>query len=204
MNDYRVTFTPEGREETETAHITERTEAAARKAFVKRFGKEAELHGIELAAVNTNATKEQEREALEKIRAMVAELGPDSYLKTAFDGVFEDAEQNIEFDAAFSMKGRVESAERQVIELKDKLSASRSDVEILRSQLEHAESKLRANNAGVEELIQKDDERKEALLGMNRLLAEARTSAGEAQRRAEEAETQVIQLKAKLYDYMTA
>lgn len=113
MNDYRVTFIPEGRERTETAHITERTEAAARKAFVKRFGKEAELHDIELAAVNTNATKEQEREALEKIKAMVAELGPDSYLATAFEGVFEDAEQNIEFDAAFSMKARFESAKER-------------------------------------------------------------------------------------------
>lgn len=39
---------------------------------------------------------------------------------------------------------------------------------------------------------------------MEAQLAEARTSAGDAQRRAEEAEAQVIQLKAKLYDYMTA
>ena len=42
------------------------------------------------------ATKQQERAALEKIRKIVAELGPDSYIATAFDGCFEDAEANVD------------------------------------------------------------------------------------------------------------
>jgi hypothetical protein len=84
MNDYGFTFTPEGCEKTETVYITERTEAAARKAFIRRFGKNEGQYDVELAAANTNATKDQERETLVKIKEMVAELGPDSYLKTAF------------------------------------------------------------------------------------------------------------------------
>lgn len=56
------------------------------------------------------ATKEQERKALEKIRKIVEELGEDSYLSIAFDGCFEDAEENIENDFACSWKQRAQSA----------------------------------------------------------------------------------------------
>lgn len=71
---------------------------------------------VELVATDVNATKAQERETLEKIKAMVEELGPQSYLKTAFDGIFEDAEQNIEDDAAYSMKARLETQAQRAIE----------------------------------------------------------------------------------------
>lgn len=49
-------------------------------------------------------TKEQERKALEQIRAIVKDLGDDSYIATAFEGCFEIAAENIENDAACSMK----------------------------------------------------------------------------------------------------
>ena len=63
-------------------------------------------------------TKEQERKALEKIRKIVAELGEDSYIATALDGCLEDAERNIDEDAAYSMKGRWQSAENKARSLK--------------------------------------------------------------------------------------
>lgn len=62
-------------------------------------------------------TKEQERKALEKIKKIVAELGPDSYVGTAFEGCFEDAETNIENDFAFSMAQRVGALEGKVASL---------------------------------------------------------------------------------------
>lgn len=75
MNSYKFTFHyPESSDE--TAYITERTESAARKTLLKRFGKEIEIVDSELHDTDVNATKEQERETLEKIKAMVAELGP--------------------------------------------------------------------------------------------------------------------------------
>ena len=46
---------------------------------------------MELVAENTTATKDQEREALEKIKAIVESLGPDSYVGTAFEGCLEIA-----------------------------------------------------------------------------------------------------------------
>ena len=79
-----------------------------------------------------------------------------------------------------------------------------SCVRQLERELSNAEAKARSTDVGIEELIQKDEERKETLLQMSKLLDEARSATGDAQRRAEEAEAQVVQLKAKLYDYMTA
>ena len=143
MNSYKITFHyPESGNE--TAYITERTEAAARKGLVKRFGKDAEIVDIELHDTDANATKEQERETMEKIKAMVAELGPQSYLKTAFEGVFEIAEMNIEEDAAYSFPGRISLLEEQLREMGSKYNAAHSDAEVLRSQLDHVREQLTA------------------------------------------------------------
>lgn len=58
-------------------------------------------------------TKEQERKALEQIRKIVDDLGEDSYIKTAVAGCFEKAEQNIEYDAAFSLQSELEIARKE-------------------------------------------------------------------------------------------
>ena len=142
MNSYKITYVA-GEGETEQTYITERTEAAARKVF-KKASKDAEIVDVELHDTDANATKEQERETMEKIKAMVAELGPQSYLKTAFEGVFEIAEMNIDEDAAYSFPGRVSLLEEQLKEMGSKYNAARSDVEVLRSQLDHAQEQADA------------------------------------------------------------
>lgn len=76
MNEYRITYdTTEGNAQ---LTIIERSEATARRAF-KANHKGAEISDIELIDGDVSATKDQERETLEKIKAMVAELGPQSY-----------------------------------------------------------------------------------------------------------------------------
>lgn len=50
-------------------------------------------------------TKQQEREALERIKNILADAGADSYIGMAFAGCVEDAESNIENDWALSMAG---------------------------------------------------------------------------------------------------
>ena len=141
MNSYKVTYILNGEEHYD--HITERTEKAAQKR-VKGIYKDAEITDTELVSDDVNATKEQERETLEKIKAMVAELGPQSYLKTAFEGVYEVAEMNIDEDAAYSFPGRVNILEEQLREMGSKYNAARSDVEVLRSQLDHAQEQADA------------------------------------------------------------
>ena len=139
MNSYKVTYILNGEEHYD--HITERTEKAAQKR-VKGIYKDAEITDTELTSTDVNATKEQE--TLEKIKAMVAELGPQSYLKTAFEGVYEVAEMNIDEDAAYSFPGRVNILEEQLREMGSKYNAARSDVEVLRSQLDHAQEQADA------------------------------------------------------------
>ena len=142
MNSYKITYVA-GEGETEQTYITERTEAAARKVF-KKASDGREIVDVELYDTEASATKAQERETLEKIKAMVAELGPQSYLKTAFEGVFEIAEMNIDEDAAYSFPGRVSLLEEQLKEMGSKYNAARSDVEVLRSQLDHAQEQADA------------------------------------------------------------
>lgn len=126
-------------------------------------------------------TKEQERKALEQIKKIVAELGEDSYIGTAFEGCFEVAEENIENDFACSMKQRAESAEKAMLK-------SYGKVNELKEQLKAAEAKVKAAEAKAEELEKALDkelewhdceggttleqERYEALAGSGRQLTE--------------------------------
>lgn len=121
MNEYRITY--KIGEETEQTRLTERSEAAARKDF-KAHTKGGTILEIELIAENVTANKDQEREALATIRKIVEELGPNSYVGTAFEGCFQDAEDNIENDFGCSMMQKLESAEESVQELKGKLAAA--------------------------------------------------------------------------------
>lgn len=147
MNSYKVTYLLNGEEHYD--HITERTEKAAQKRL-KGIYKDAEITDTELTSTLATATKEQERETLEKIKEMIAELGPQSYLATAFEGCFEDAEQNIEDDAAYSMKARLEIQAQRAIErghevdrLKADIAAAQSKIEILQSQFDFASQHIK-------------------------------------------------------------
>lgn len=81
-------------------------------------------------------TKEQERQAIEKIRKIVEGLGADSYVGIAMTGVLEVAEQNIEFDAAFSLKVQAELAEKEATELKKTVEQQEKELNDLRKKLE--------------------------------------------------------------------
>lgn len=146
MNEYKITYTLNG--EDHYLSITERTEKAAQKRL-RGIYKAAEIIDTELTSTDAPATKEQERETLETIRAMLADLGPQSYLCTAFEGCLEDAEQNIEDDAAYSMKARFELEAQRAIDRGYEIDQLKAEIKRL--------------NSGIEELIQKDDERKAAL-----------------------------------------
>lgn len=89
-------------------------------------------------------TKEQERKALEQIRKIVAGLGEDSYIGTAFEGCFKVAEDNIENDWACSMKERAEIAERNLVlernrmmQMQKELDAREQEVKELQEEIEY-------------------------------------------------------------------
>lgn len=101
-------------------------------------------------------TKEQEKQALEKIRKIVESMGEYSYIGMAMVGVLEDAERNIEDDAAYSMKQRYESAEKRAIDLAEKLSNQTAEIAKLHEEIKMYRAKIR----GMEEAAPKETYRK--------------------------------------------
>lgn len=129
MNTYKIIFTRENGTEG-SDNFTAPDEHQARRDF-----KECYRHGtgtivsVELIRSDVPATKQQEREALDKIRKLVEQLGPDSYLATTFEGCFDLAAENINNDWACSMADRANRAEKRAAELEDKLAESVKDYE---------------------------------------------------------------------------
>ncbi len=161
MNEYKITYTSNpavtGGTGTFTLTVVDRTEAAAKKFFretAKELGRT--FQSIELVRTDAPATKRNERETLETIRKMVAELGPQSYLATAFEGCFEIAEQNIEYDFGDSMKGRVESAEKKLAEAEKK-------IESLLDQLDESQKDWEAAHAAGHAIADQKDAEIKAL-----------------------------------------
>lgn len=211
MNTYKISYQFPG-SSYEDAVVTAPDQRAAEKAFKASFKgtglKAPDIFDVELVAENTPATKDQEREALEKIKAILDTLGLDSYVGTAFEGCLEIAEENIENDFAFSMKQRVEAAvvensrlKERVKELEDKLAESEKDYEAA-----HAAAHLVADekDAEIQRLKTQVQELSEKLASAEEALEDANEEAGSAEARSGEAQAEIVRLKAKLYDYMTA
>ena len=201
MNTYKITFTRENGTQG-TDHFTAPTERQARKDFseVYRHGNGV-IVSVELIRTDAPATKQQERDTLEKIQKMVEMLGPDSYLATAFDGCFDLAAENIENDWACSMADRVRRAEKRAAELEDELAESVKDYEAAHAAAHEIAAQ---KDAEIEQLRAQLKQSQETARWNGQRCDEEATAAGEAQHRAEAAETEVIQLKAKLYDLLVA
>ena len=211
MNTYKISYQFPG-SSYEDAVVTAPDQRAAEKAFKASFKgtglKAPDIFDVELVAENTPATKDQEREALEKIKAILDTLGPDSYVGTAFEGCIEDAEENIENDFACSMKQKVEAVvventrlKEKVKELEDKLAESEKDYEtinkVANEMINEKDAEIASLKAQVSSLAETGRWNAERC-------DEVRSEARDLQQRAEKAEAEVVRLKAKLYDYMTA
>jgi len=140
-------------------------------------------------------TKQQERDALAKIRKIVDDLGENSYIGTAFEGCFEEAEFNIDSDAAFSLKGRLELAQQELETAKDDLCAAKGAF-----NAEHAAHKETKHQlAGAEA---REQALSEELSHAKNRLSEYMQEAQDGQDYQDRLEQTIIQLKAKLYDHL--
>lgn len=140
-------------------------------------------------------TKEQERKALARIRKIVAELGEDSYIATAFDGTWELAESNIENDFANSTKWYIdnyrkacEQSAENSINLTQKVQELTAEVEFQKSEVEFHKKAYVEKNKDYNGACEKIEE-----------LVKARQ---DAEKRVEALELETMKLKAKLYDLM--
>lgn len=146
--------------------------------------------------------KEQERKALEQIKKIIESLGEDSYIGTAFEGCFEIAEENIENDWACSMKQRVEEAEKreqkltkELCEMAEKLEDSDGIIKIQGQQIREKESMIEKLEEKIDNQMQELGEVKHQE-SINRETIESLENDIQAQ------ETQIIKLKARLYDLL--
>ena len=215
MNTYKIIFTRENGTQG-TDHFTAANERQARKDFGECYRHStATIISIELASTNAPATKQQEREALDKIRKIVEQLGPDSYLATTFEGCFDLAAENINTDWACSMADRARRAEKRAEEAEEKRIEAELGYNRLVDKLAEAEKDYEAAHAAAHAVAEEKDaeiaqlkaqlaQMQETARWNGQRCDEEATAAGEAQRRAEAAEAEVIQLKAKLYDLLVA
>lgn len=133
-------------------------------------------------------TKDQEREVLRQIIALIDSTEDGSYIKTAFQGCVADAVENINNDFALSWYDRAQSAEQK---------AARSE-EARRDAEDRAEA-AEARAARQEQYIEYWKGETEAAGCEN---AELAKEAEAAKAEAEALRQEVIELKAKLYDFM--
>lgn len=92
-------------------------------------------------------TKAQEREALQRIRNIIADAGPDSYIGMAFAGCCEIAADNIENDFGNSLKDELERVKRSRDELAEARRRSDEHAEALAARLEAARAELAQRQA---------------------------------------------------------
>lgn len=190
MNTYEIAFTRENGT-TGSDRFTAPNEAQARRDFKEVYRhSEGTITSVELIRSDVPATKQQERDALKKLRKIVAELGSDSYIATALAGCFEIAESNIENDFADSMAERYESAKQDAAHFHEAVNTFSNDLDRAMEEIATLKSEL----ASTREIANHNA----------RQCDEARSEIGEYQRRTEEAEAEVVRLKAKLYDYIVA
>lgn len=191
MNAYKISYRSPGMDEMMTATVTAPDNRVAERSFKAGFkgsGLPApDIFHIELVSTNATATKDQERKALEKIKAIVEALGPDSYIGTALEGCFEIAERNIENDFACSMKRRAEAAERKAEELEKKVSALELDNRDLRLAIKKEKEEASATETALRERVVSDDD-------LTDCIQMARDSAYGYREKMEEAAASVVEL----------
>ena len=141
------------------------------------------------------ATKAEERKALEQIRAIVNGLGKDSYVGWAFEGIFEVAEQNIDYDFANGYRSLKEMYEDANKTLSEKLTEKTEEVKLLNARLKEAEEMAVYATQDKDMFVKKYYDVTEDFKEQARITADQN-------HKIDELENEIIKLKAKLYDMM--
>ena len=139
-------------------------------------------------------TKQQERDALDQITAILEAAGPDSYIGMAFRGCVEIARQNIENDFGDSLADRASNLAAQL----DKVTRQRDE---MRRDIECSTRAMQAEMDNVNKRLEETTQERDKLSTARRDL-EAAKAALEAQ--MEQAQAENVRLKARLYDILMA
>jgi chromosome segregation ATPase len=135
------------------------------------------------------ATKAQEYEALKKIKKIVEDLGTDSYLSITFDGIFEQAESNIQCDFAGNYKEMLDRATKDMNNIHVELESVKAMLENARLENENLKSEI--------------ENWKNEYHSINDTADKWAEEANEADEKVKKLTQEIIELKAKLYDLIT-
>lgn len=148
------------------------------------------------------ATKDQERKALAQIKQIVADLGEDSYIGMAFEGVWQLAEENIELDFGNSCAWYIKRCAEQDDLLREEIDNSNdkerrlSDhIKMLKCELGDSKECIKALEKRIVDLEKSLDREYAACEDLNNdKMALANL--------VELKNLEIIKLKAKLFDLM--
>ena len=136
-------------------------------------------------------TKDEERKALEQIKKIIKGLGTDSYIGAAIDQtVLNLAEDNINNDFMITTTESIENASTKLEEVRTELRDTRKERDDLKKSIE-----IETNR--VTEAHKKNDE-------LRTRNSELLTDLIAAQTERDQQKQEIITLKAKLYDLITA
>lgn len=142
-------------------------------------------------------SKEQERKALNEIIEILLQLEPDGYVRTAFDGCFQIAEDNINNDFACSMKQRAESAERQAQQKIKEAEASKAEIK----RLEGINKEMRRDLEGTEQTLANERKQNaEEISRLNGIISECHRDLEGTGQQIADLKAEIIRLKAQVYD----
>ena len=156
-----------------------------------------------------NATKAQERKAIEQIATILEGLGSDSYINMAMEGVLEMAESNITNDFGNSYKALYENAQDRLTRFENLIDSPDSLANYIDKALA-IEGRLADADKLIKQQADAIDRKDARIKELNDQASDAGKMIGdlidtrhdlEAERDALRAEVTI--LKAKLYDLMT-
>ena len=142
-------------------------------------------------------TKEQERQALGKIQKIIDDLGEGSYLSITFDGIIEQAEENIANDWGICPVKDLETARERIAAMQRIENEKEKTIEYLNDQNKTITGAWE-DAKGTKEQYRLLSE------SLQEQLTETRAEHRTLQNEIESLEAEIITLKAKLYDLMTA
>lgn len=142
------------------------------------------------------STKEQEMEALQKIKEILSGIDPDGYVATALDGCLEIAEDNIGNDFLCSMQQRADSATDKADAYRELSEKYKKDCITYKAENEQLELRIAEDRKNYTSILQKLNNEVEEKETMIRNL-------DSMSQKLQEKEKEICYLKAKLYDFMT-
>lgn len=136
-------------------------------------------------------TKEDERNALTKIRKIVEDLGEGSYVATALKGAFDLAERNISYDAAYNVEEIIAKCEELTEKCNEKATS-----------LAHATVELEKQNDLTNHWMNECEDALDKLDTLQRKYSTEVKNNSRIQKELAEMQAQNTELKARLFDML--